>query len=324
MDKKEARDLIKERSAQRKRPKKRGRKKKSRYEGKDWDLYDRLTKEEQNKFWDSENGTLKFKEITGEKYYPQFIVDRAFELFVDGLTIEEISIKWNIPPETVSYWSQNQDWVEKIERINRTVEAKYHAHKVKDALTERKDIDDRHLNVNREMQARTLHTVRLSDVIKTEMDPQRRRQMEQSQLNQIKVLKIATDCFNALINQERMIVGIKDVEIETELPTNFTFTIEVGDHAIGDAGLESLLPSQDPHEFIPDDMSSESNQIDSPKEQGQIIVNIPQESLKPSDAPLDPITIARDNALLPVRHEPQPPKKQVHPAFGYLDMGPGF
>lgn len=316
MNKKDARDRIKEQL--RSTGKKTGRKKKEK-STKDWKLYDKLSEAEQNKFWCSDTGILKFKEMTGERYYPQFIIDRAFDLYIDGLSSAEIAIKWGINVDTVERWCSDQNWVKKVERLHETIESKFEKDKVKSALTERQEIDKRHLNIVRGMQGEISRTI--NENFDYETDPVKKARLLQAQLERMKVLKIATDCYSVLISKEREIVGIKEIEVEHELPTDFTFIVKTGNKEIDDGDLELILPSQDPHNFdatgkeLEDQRSSlsDSNTI---KAGEPIVVNVNAEEIREK---IDPITIAKDKGLR--RHQDEQPQPKPHPAFGWIDIG---
>lgn len=317
MNKKDARERIK--NQLREGNKKRGPRKKER-STKDWKLYDKLTDSEQNKFWCSETGKLKFKEMTGEHYYPQFIIDRAFDLYIDGLSSAEIAIKWQINIDTVERWCTEQNWVKKVERLHKTIESKFEKDKVNTVLTERQEIDKRHLNIVRGMQGEISRTI--NESFEWETDPVKKARLLQAQLERMKVLKIATDCYSVLISKEREIVGIKEIEVEHELPTDFTFIVKTGNKEIDDGDLELILPSQDPHNFdasgkeLEDQRASLSNNtIEAGK---PVVINVNAEEIKQN---IDPITIARDNGLQ--RHQQMQPEKKPHPAFGWIDIGGG-
>lgn len=276
-----------------------------------------LSKEEQDKFWDS-TGRLKFKEMTGERDYAEFIINRAFELYVDDLTPTEIAVKWDIPEATVNNWCKTQNWEEKIQKIRGTVESKFVASKVKKALSDRQMIDQKHRGIVEWLQSE----------IKWEIDSPTKDEKEEVRKNiRMKTLKIAVDCYKVLIDQERLIVGIDDEETSDRLPSDFVFQIQGMEGQILENAeqLRNALPSQNPHDYLPAGETLSLN----PTQQEQAQTQAGQQQMSPvtidvqrtGDA-LDPIIIARSNAF---DNKAVPTEKalQPHPVFGYIQM-PGM
>lgn len=312
-NKKEIQNKIKQKMSSRTN-KKPGRKPKTK-STKDWSIYENLKEEEKLKFWDSKTGYLLFKEITGESFYPQFIIDKAFDMFLDGLTIEDISVKWNIPVGTIENWSSKQNWTKKVEKIFDTIESKMAKEKSDALLSERKEIDKRHRQIVKGLQGEIARTISQKfDHIK---DIRLRKTEEQSQLNRMKVLKMASDCYSNMIKLEREIVGIENISNERELPQGFDFTIRVGHDVIDQDDIDLYLPDQNPHEFTPD--AIENNEIITPQ-----IPESSSDAIKVNfqkDESLDPIMIAKNRGLNPP--PPPPPVNnypEPHPFLGYVDI----
>lgn len=278
--------------------------------------YDDLSEKEKDNFWDVD-GKLVFKEMTLEVEYPQFIIDRAFDLYIDGMTIEEIAFKWSIPNSTVGKWSKQQNWVKKVEAIKAQLDQKYTSQKVKKALTVREEIDKKHLEITNWMQKEIAFELRVN---------QANNMMEEQRKNvRLRTLKLAVDCYATLINQERMIIGIKEEAPSIELPTHFEFKLTAGsagnEQDIDAEQLRQLLPSQNPHEFLP---AGHSETLRLPEtlsvKPEQVELNVRQNQ---SPSSIDPVKIAQQHAFEDVKPEKKkrnnndPP---IHPVFGYIPL----
>lgn len=277
--------------------------------------YDDLPEKEKDNFWDVD-GRLVFKEMTLEVEYPQFIIDRAFDLYIDGMTIEEIGFKWSIPNATVAKWSKQQNWVKKVEAIKAQLDQKYTSQKVKKALTVREEIDKKHLEITNWMQKEIAFELRVN---------QANNMMEEQRKNvRLRTLKLAVDCYATLINQERMIIGIKEEASSIELPTQFDFKLTAGspgnEQDIDAEQLRNLLPSQNPHEFLP---AGHDQRLQLPE---TLSINAEPVELNTNNAhpsQIDPIKIAQQHAFEDVK--PEKKKRShgdhpIHPVFGYIPL----
>lgn len=279
-------------------------------------IYDELSEEEKLKFWDK-TGRLVFEEVTGETEYPQFIIDSAFELYVDGLTIAEIAVKWDINESIVKKWSKSQGWKKKLDKINKRIEDLLVDEKVKNIVTVKQELDKKHTAMIEWLQQEFMYTIQ--EDYKNEKDPKQQKAKQFWQMNRAKVLKLSSDAIIALIQKERDIVGIdvKGGDVR-ELPSDFVFTIEVPNgENITDEQLENYLPSQDPHNFLDgDQFTPEIKQIEAPRQNPTTVEN------------LDPITIAQEIGMERQAKAAQQQAQQNtagnHPAFGYLPFGNSF
>lgn len=277
--------------------------------------YDDLPEKEKDNFWDVD-GRLIFKEMTLEVEYPQFIIDRAFDLYIDGMTIEEIAFKWSIPNSTVSKWSKQQNWVKKVEAIKAQLDQKYTSQKVKKALTVREEIDKKHLEITNWMQKEIAFELRVN--------PANNMMEEQRKNVRLRTLKLAVDCYATLINQERMIIGIKEEAPTIELPTQFEFKLTAGtagnEQDIDAEQLRNLLPSQNPHEFLP---AGHEQKLQLPE---TLSINAEPVNLNTNNAhpsQIDPIKIAQQHAFEDVKPEKKKRNNgehQIHPVFGYIPL----
>lgn len=274
--------------------------------------YDDLPEKEKDAFWDVD-GRLIFREVTRESEYAQFIIDRAFDLFIDGMTIEEIAFKWSIPQTTVAKWSKQQNWVKKVDAIKQQLDTKYTSQKAKKALSLREETDKRHTEITQWLQKEIAWELRVNQA--SNMIEEQRKKVR------LQTLKLAVDCYATLINQERMIIGIKDETPSVELPTHFEFKLTAGTSGnpqdIDAEQLRQLLPSQNPHDFLPpghtdtlrlpETISVESQPVISP--------NKPPSSI-------DPITIAQHHAFEDVKPEKKKRRgdDNPNPVFGYIPL----
>lgn len=297
--------------------------------------YDLLPAEEQDKFF-AADGSCLFLEMTGESNYPQFIIDRAFDLYFDGLTIDSIAAKWNIPATTVAGWNRKQHWQEKIDKFKSTVDEEYTKEKVKEEVTKRKQIDERHeqtLNwlwteIQWEMMSPMPEALKGND--KAEFNFEVRRNLR------MKTWQVAVNCYKTLIDTERTVTGLdQPEEYAHELPSEFNLTLALPDGTVlpNLDALRSVLPSQNPFEYdqtqgnaplaLPDAREGiqNTNQIQTPNPQQQMSSEpIPSgERLKPHEpVVINPVVIPR-----PGMNTVPPPENHVkpHPLYGYLDMG---
>jgi hypothetical protein len=284
-------------------------------------VYDHLEDHEKNAFWDK-SGRLVFKEKTKEDFYPQFIIDAAFDLYLDGLTTEEISIKWDIDHNEVKEWYKSQSWRSKAKKINEKADVIVNQSKKIDTVSEKKELDKKHRGMIEWIQQEFLYTAK-EDFQHEETKEQKRKQ--EWQLNRVKVLKLTGDAILALINKEREIAGVANITADTrDLPSDFTFTIKLPDEQnLNDTELQAILPSQDPHIFSTD-ADIRQLQIEAPKNENKVI---PEHSEVDE---LDPVVMAqeygeaRPTVVNDANKSMKEIAKDIHPAFGFLQFGGGF
>lgn len=275
--------------------------------------YDSLPPEQQLKYF-AENGTLQFLQLTGERTYPQWVIDRAFELYADGLTLESIAVKWDVEQSVVNKWARSQSWQRKLDKIKEAVEERITKEKVKKVVSKRQELDERHTQIIQGIIAKT--AFELERVPRADEDP---KIFEFRQNTRMKTLKIAYEVFRGCIDTERLIVGITNEQEgdSSRLPSSFEFVIKTtqGQSVDDLAALKAALPSQDPHSYIPGDENA-ALALSEPK----------QDVLPPRDdsQAIQPIVMAPDGVV--GRQESGPIQQVVDPVrinqFGAIDTGP--
>jgi hypothetical protein len=300
--------------------------------------YDLLPKEEQDKYFGSD-GSCLFQEMTGEASFPQFIIDRAFDLYFEGLTLEAIAAKWNIKLATVANWHRKQSWEAKIEKFKEKVDSQYEKEKVKEVVSKRKEIDDRHESTLKWLWMELQWEMNKPYPAEAQANDKAQLNFEMRRNLRMKTWQITINCYKSLIDTERVITGMDQPENnDKQLPTDFNFTLSLpeGTSLNGIEDLRSILPSQDPFSY---NLKSSSENaplaLTDGSETPQLSNSIPDfsknnftpaepipngERVKPiPPVVINPVVIPRlgMNTTPPLnQHAPAP-----HPIFGYLDMG---
>lgn len=306
--------------------------------------YDLLPAEEQQKYF-APDGTCQFQELTGETRYPQFIIDRAFDIYLEGTTLESVGVKLNIPLSTIQRWSTTQNWAHKIERFKTQVAEQHEKGKVKEAVQKRKKVDDKHEKIVNWLQMEIQWEMNKPYPIEA-TDEKSQFLFETRRNLRMKTWAITANSMKTLIELERMVVGMdQEIEKESMLPTHFTFELAMPNGSVLN-GLEDLrmaLPSQNPYGYDPLALNAGASlsaattpQIeDKGINPSMVIPAPPSQTSQASDPfvratnmpkvggenkrPLDPIVIPDK-----VGHNENPAGDQAikpHPVFGYLNMG---
>lgn len=303
--------------------------------------YDLLPKEDQDKYF-APDGTCLFIEMTGETSYPQFIIDRAFDMYFDGLTLDSIAASWGIKLSTVANWHRKQHWQDKMDKFKQSVDEQYTKEKTKEIVTKRQKIDEKH--------EQTLNWLWME--LQWEMNkpyPAEAQLNEKAQLNfemrrnlRMKTWQITINCYKTLIDTERFVTGVDQVEEnERQLPSDFKFILELPTGAsVPDLdALRSVLPSQDPYGYDVNAIGTQQGNTTQALTDGsetpqmppniQSIISNAQGSSMPipegeRKKPLEPVVIHPVVIPRPGMNVTPPPSHEApkpHPVYGYLDMG---
>ena len=300
--------------------------------------YDLLPVEEQQKYF-APDGTCQFQELTGETRYPQFVIDRAFDIYLEGTTLESVAVKLNIALSTIQRWSTTQNWAHKIERFKTQVTEQYEKGKIKEAVQKRKKVDDKHEKIVNWLQMEIQWEMNKPYPIEAQ-DEKSQFLFETRRNLRMKTWAITANSMKTLIEMERMVIGMdQEIEKENTLPTHFTFELAMPNGSIlnGIDDLRMALPSQNPYGYDVNALNASTvpqieNQSINPS---MVIPAPPSQTSQTSDPfvhavnmpkvggenkkPLDPIVIPDK-----VGHNENPAGDEgikPHPVFGYLNMG---
>lgn len=333
----EAKKKLQERLKQRKKAFKSSKRKETSAKNIDYDL---ISDDEKNKYF-APDGRCLFFEMTGESRYPQFVIDRAFDDYLEGLPLESIATKMGISSSTIGKWSSSQSWQQKVDKFKASLADKYEKDKLKEAAKKRKKIEDKHEQQVSWLQMEIQWEMNKPYPIGSENDPKAQFMFETRRNLRMKTWAITVNAMKTLIDVERAITGVdKEQENESRLPSSFTFELALpnGQTLNGIEDLRSVLPSQDPYAYIASqqpkaltdgsDTPQLARQDTNATHNDQTAITIPVVPVSQNmplvggenKKPLDPIVIpnkvgefegtaAQEQAIKP------------HPVFGYLNMG---
>lgn len=180
------------------------------------------------------------------------LMQKAFELYCEGISVEEIAYKVDMSIQSIERWRAANGWVEKAESILKQAEKKFASEKVKKALAEREVIETEHKNIVRYlmMELRT-HMFKPAHT---------KAEAELKNIN-IRSTKLGAECYMALIDKERELMGFGKVEPDAKkISTDFIYQIRDESGAVvSHETLAKSLPSQDPFNYtnMPDTISIE-------------------------------------------------------------------
>lgn len=174
--------------------------------------------------------------------YPIEIIEYTKDLFFSGITLPNISKKTDINYDTIVSWAKKFKWEKLLQEVVEKSDKKYVKKRVKKALSEREQMDQKHKGMIQWLQKEIHDEITRKTFTKAEDD---RKQVR------MKTLKIATDCYVALIREERTIAGVSDNSVQDQIASEYEFNIIGADgNPIGSQqDMKSLLPNQDPHNY---------------------------------------------------------------------------